>query len=102
MTTLFYDGTFEGLLSAVFEIYDLKLTQVKLLKSEWYVSAMFENKIKVITNEAHYNRVLKGLHQKLSPAGLQRLYMAHIAEIENEENNLVGYIRYVFDSPQNI
>ncbi len=102
MTTLFYDGTFEGLLSAVFEIYELKLTQVKLQTGEWYASAMFENRINVITNEVHVNRVLKGLQQKLSPIGLQRLYMAHIAEMENEDDNLIGYIRYVFDSPQNI
>ena len=102
MTTLFYDGTFEGLLSAVFEIYELKLAHVKLQKGELYASAMFEEKITVITSEAHANRVLKGLHQKLSPTGVQRLYMAHIAEMENEENNLIGYIRYAFDSPKNI
>ncbi|RZA02544.1 MAG: DNA metabolism protein [Sphingobacteriaceae bacterium] len=102
MTTLFYDGTFEGLLSAVFEIYELKLTQVKLQKGDWYTSALFEDKINVITCEAHANRVLKGLQQKLSPSGVQRIYMAHMAEMENEENNLIGYIRYVFDSPKNI
>jgi probable DNA metabolism protein len=102
MTTLFYDGTFEGLLSAVFEIYERKLTLVKLQKGERYHSALFEEVLTVTTSEVHSNRVLKGLQQKLSPAGVQRLYMAHIAEMENEENNLVGYIRYVFDSPKNI
>ena len=102
MTTLFYDGTFEGLLSVVFEIYERKLTLVKLQKGDCYNSALFEDVLTIITSEAHANRVLKGLHQKLSPTGVQRLYMAHIAEMENEENNLVGYIRYVFDSPKNI
>ncbi len=102
MTTLFYDGTFESLLSVVFEIYERKLTLVKLQKGKWYSTALFENKLNIITNEANTNRVLKGLRQKLSPSGLQQLYIAHLAEIENEEATLIGYIRYVFDSAQNI
>jgi len=102
MTTLFYDGTFEGLLSAVFEIYERKLSLVKLQKGEWYSSALFENVVIVTTSEANANRVLKGLRQKLSPGGMQRLYIAHLAEMENEEDNLIGYIRHVFNSTQNI
>jgi probable DNA metabolism protein len=102
MTTLFYDGTFEGLLTAIFEIYDRKLTLVRLQKGDVQAGAMFEDTLKVITNEIYAGRVLKGLRQKLSPNGVQRLYIAHMAEMDNEENNLVGYIRYVFDSTQNI
>jgi probable DNA metabolism protein len=102
MTTLFYDGSFEGLLTAVYEIYDRKLGLVKLQKGELYDSGMFEDTLKIITSDAYAARVLKGLRIKLSPNAVQRLYIAHMAEIANEENNLVGYIKYVFDSTQNI
>ncbi|MDB5110092.1 MAG: hypothetical protein JWR67_1206 [Mucilaginibacter sp.] len=102
MTILFYDGTFEGLLSAVFEIYERKLMQVKLQKGEWYNSALFAEVLKITTSEVNANRVLKGLRQRLSPAAVQRLYIAHMAEMENEEITLIGYIRYVFDTPKNI
>ncbi|MDB5009807.1 MAG: hypothetical protein JWQ06_596 [Mucilaginibacter sp.] len=102
MTILFYDGTFEGLLSAVFEIYERKLMQVKLQKGEWYNSALFVEALKITTSEVNANRVLKGLRQRLSPAAVQRLYIAHMAEMENEETTLIGYIRYVFDTPKNI
>ncbi|MFD2871227.1 TIGR03915 family putative DNA repair protein [Mucilaginibacter ximonensis] len=102
MTTLFYDGTFEGLLTAVYEIYDRKLALVKLFKGRRQAGAMFEETLDVITNEAYATRVLKGLRKKLSPNGVQRLYIAHMAEMDDEENNLVGYIRYVFDSAENI
>jgi probable DNA metabolism protein len=102
MTTLFYDGSFEGLLTAIFEIYERKLGLIKLQKGEWYEGAMFEETLKVITDDACAARVLKGLRKKLSPNAVQRLYISHMAEIANEENNLVGYIRYVFDSLQNI
>jgi probable DNA metabolism protein len=102
MTTLFYDGSFEGLLTVVFEIYDRKLTLIKLQKDEIYESALFENTLKIHTNDGYATRVLKGLRQKLTPNGVQRLYIAHMAEIPGDENNLIGYIRYVFDSGQNI
>ena len=102
MTTLIYDGTFEGLLTAVFEIYEQRLTHVRMQKGEWRNTALFENVIKVVTENTRATRVLKGLKQKISAQGLQRLYAAHMAEMETEDDNLIGYIRYVFDSSQNV
>jgi probable DNA metabolism protein len=102
MTTLIYDGTFEGLLTAVFEIYEHRLTHVHIQKGEWHNTVLFENVIKVVTENSRAGRVLKGLKQKLSAQGLQRLYAAHMAEMEGEDDNLIGYIRYVFDSPKNV
>jgi probable DNA metabolism protein len=102
MTRLIYDGTFEGLLTAVFEIYDRRLTQVNLQKAGVASQALFENVLTVITDESRANRVLKGLRQKLSATAVQRVYIAHLSGIENEENNLVGYMRYAFDAKQNI
>lgn len=102
MTTLIYDGTFEGLLTAVFEVYDRKLDKVNLQKNGTDTSAMFEDKLQVITDEARANRVLKGLSRKISAMGVQRLYAAHLAEMDGEDNNLMGYLRYAFDAKQNI
>jgi len=102
MYTLIYDGTFEGLLTAVFEIYELKLFHVKLIKGEWHSRALFEEVLHIITDEKRAGRVLNGLRKKLSAAGIQRLYIAHMAEMEQEESTLIGFIRYVFDSDQNI
>jgi probable DNA metabolism protein len=102
MTTLIYDGSFEGLLTAVFEIYEHKLQHVKIQKGEWLSIALFEDVIKVITDQSRAGRVLQKLQQKLSPAGLQRLYAAHMAGMDDEDGMLVGYIRYVIDSNQNV
>lgn len=102
MTRLIYDGTFEGLLTAVFEIYDRKLKQVTIQQMGFSDSALFEDVLTVITDEMRAARVLKGLREKLSANGVQRVYVAHLAGIENEENNIVGFIRYAFDEKQNI
>jgi probable DNA metabolism protein len=102
MTTLIYDGTFEGLLTTVFEIYEHKLQHIKIQKGEWLCTALFEEVITVVTDENRAGRVLQGLQQKLSAPGLQRLYAAHLAGMDEEDVTIVGYIRYVFDSSQNV
>ena len=102
MTTLIYDGTFEGLLTAVFEVYDRQLDKVNLQKNGYNNNAMFEDTLQVITDEARAARVLKGLQQKVSSIGIQRVYAAHLTEIESDSNTLMGYIRYAFDTAQNI
>jgi probable DNA metabolism protein len=102
MTRLIYDGTFEGLLTVVFEIYDRKFNQVTIQKAGDSDSAMFEDVLNVSTDEHRATRVLTGLRKKLSANGVQRVYVAHLAGIINEENNIVGFIRYAFDSKQNI
>jgi len=102
MTRLIYDGTFEGLLTAVFEIYERKLNYINLQKIGVASTAMFEDVINVITDNSRASRVLNGLKKKLSANGVQRVYIAHMSEIENDENNIVGFIRHVFDAGRNI
>lgn len=102
MTRLIYDGTFEGLLTVIFEIYDRKLGQVNVQKAGDADSAMFEEVLNVSTDEYRATRVLNGLRDKLSANGIQRVYVAHLAGIDNEENSIVGFIRYAFDSKANI
>ena len=102
MTTLLYDGTFEGLLTAVYEVYERRLQYVNLQKGEWSHTALFDDVLRITTDTNKTNRVLRGLKLKLSGMGLQRLYAAHVAEMEGEDNTILGYIRYVFDAGQNI
>ncbi|WP_345951930.1 TIGR03915 family putative DNA repair protein [Mucilaginibacter sp. PAMB04274] len=102
MTTLVYDGSFEGLLTAVFEIYEHKLQQVKIQKGEWLSAALFEDVIKIVTDQNRAGRVLQGLQQRLATASMQRLYAIHMAGFDGEDATIIGYIRYVFDSEINV
>ena len=102
MTRLIYDGTFEGLLTAVFEIYERRLQDVYIQKTGFSNEAMFEDIISVVTDDTRATRVSKGLSKKLSPEGMKRIYIAHLGEFENVDNNILGFIRYAFDSKQNI
>ena len=63
---------------------------------------MFENIVTITTDNVRAARVLDGLKKKLSPNSVQRLYIAHLAGIENEDNTILGYIKYAFDTRRNI
>ncbi len=41
MQLLVYDGTFAGFLSAVFEVYEYKLSDVKIVKQSQYLVSVF-------------------------------------------------------------
>ena len=100
MITLIYDGTFEGLLTVVFEVYEHKLDQVKICRENMMQPNFFDDKRSILSDPAKANRVLKGLHQRLSAGGVQRLYAAYLSEIEGEEDNLLAFIRYAFSTKE--
>lgn len=102
MITLIYDGTFEGLLTAVFEIYEHKLTEVSICPEHLLQPNFFDAKRSIVSDTVKANRVLKGLHQRLAAGGVQRLYAAHLSEIAGEEDNLLGFIRYAFSTNETI
>jgi probable DNA metabolism protein len=102
MIKLHYDGTFEGLLAVIFTLYDRKISRFTIERAEWQTTAFFEDVIDVPTDNAQATRVLKGLRQKLSPDGIQRVYIAHLGAGVEDDNAIAGYIKYAFDSPVNI
>jgi probable DNA metabolism protein len=102
MTKLHYDGTFEGLLTAIFTLYDRKISRFTIERGVWQTTALFEDVINVHTDNVQATRVLKGLRQKLSPDGIQRVYIAHLGAGVEDDNAIAGYIKYAFDSPVNI
>jgi probable DNA metabolism protein len=102
MTTLLYDGSFEGLLTAVFEIYEHKLAEVRICPEHLLEPNFFDDKRSITSDMVKANRVLKGLQQRLAAGGVQRLYAAHLSEIKGEEANLLGFIRYAFSTNETI
>src|ERR1700753_1018789 len=102
MIRLFYDGTFEGLLTVVFELYDRKIPLYTIQKGEHASTALFEDVLNVITDSDRSERVLNGLYTRLSPAAVERLYIAHLADVPGGDMHLAGFIRHAFDSRYNV
>jgi probable DNA metabolism protein len=97
-----YDGSFEGFLSAVFDVYEYRYDHVEFSKEENYQSILFGAAHIVATDETKTKRVWLGLKQKLSATALMNVYKTFLSEKQGIEVILLYYIRYVFASKTNI
>lgn len=102
MQTVLYNGSFEGLLCAVFDVYDYKFNDVSICSRENFNGNIFEKVHVANDNPRHSERVWKGLEKKLSADALKSLYRAFLSELPGIENTLLQYIQYVFSSTEAI
>lgn len=98
MRTVVYDGSFEGFLCAVFDVYEYKLTDVELVPSHKHQPSMFAEPHFVNHDLKHSDRVWKGLGKKLSLEAQKQVYRTFLSELDSIENTLLQYIQYVFAS----
>ena len=101
-TLLVYDGSFDGFLTAVFEVYELHLDQVSVHKIGGEQEYLFGNKREVVTDTAKADRLWKGIVKRSSPGSTARLYYAFLSEKSGIENLLLRYTQYLFGSDRQI
>lgn len=98
MQLLVYDGSFEGFLTAVFDVYEYKFSSVDFASGDNYQNNIFDSVHEVITDETRSARVWAGLERKLSAKACGELYKAFLSEQKGIENTLLHYIQYAFAS----
>lgn len=99
---LTYDGTFNGFLSTIFDIYDYKIEDVIIKKNLLFTDELFADNQNVITDPLKAKRVIKGLKNIIESNGISTLHFAFQSEIESIENTLLSVIKYAFSEKQNI
>lgn len=99
MQTLCYDGTFAGLLTAVFEVYEHKYTTVTIVPDSQRQGNLFGDFITVYTDDAKAARVLAGLRKNLSADMANSIYKSFLSEEVGMENKLLQFIKYAFSTP---
>ena len=99
MTTYIFDGSLEGLLTAIFEFYDRKEKAVQLIWDKHYQPSMLDEALEIINDEAKAKRVWEGLKKKLSPDWRTRFYKSYLSEDPQTFQDLFDFARYIFDNP---
>lgn len=97
-TILIYDGTFDGFLTAVYQVFDEKLDTVQILQPKHYEPDMFSSSQEVITDIKKSKRVWKSLIVKASRKGAFELHKTFLSEIKGVEALLLRYIIYVYST----
>jgi probable DNA metabolism protein len=102
MTTLVYDGSFTGWLTAVFEVFEYKFADAGIQPEHRYQEELLHQKHVVITSEEKSSRVWKKLGDIISRSALRQLYQTFLSEENNMENMLLNYVRYVLTTPVSV
>ncbi|WP_129716926.1 TIGR03915 family putative DNA repair protein [Pedobacter sp. SYP-B3415] len=112
MKIFIFDGSLEGLLTAVFEYFERRDKghrrswqpgdAVLRTKESWHPDA-FSTEIHIHSDPEKASRVWKGLEKRLDRAALRRLYCCYLAEKPAALDQLFGFCNYVFSggSPDN-
>lgn len=102
MVHVVFDGSFDGLLTAIFEVYEYKHKLVNVVHEQHYQSSMFDVIHLVRTDDTKAARVWKGLKQKLSARATGHFYKAFLCEEKAMPNQLCAYARHAFSRKENI
>ncbi|HEY0741587.1 MAG TPA: DNA metabolism protein, partial [Chryseosolibacter sp.] len=86
MTThLVYDGTFDGFLSCIFEVYDRKLSAFSIVRRKHLQPSLSMEQVHVPTDSAKSQRVWTGLKKHLSNTKCNELYKSFLSELPEIE-----------------
>lgn len=103
MTILSYDNTFEGFLTAVFEIFEFKYVHPKIIKHTDLQQNLFVETIEIVTNIEKSDRVIKRLNEQIGTNGVRCLIYAFLSEKKDVENSILKVIEYAVENPsQNV
>ena len=91
-TTLIYDGSFNGFLTAVFIAFEERLKVVDIQKNGQGQNGLFSETETIFTNVEKAKRVWNGVRSK-SYNAISNIYFAYLSEAEGVEMMLFNYIK---------
>lgn len=90
--TYIYDGSFEGLLSIVFDCYIKKVIPTKIISKDFVEPNFLEQIEKKITDHKKSNRIFNGIVKNISYETLYNSYYAFLSNSKEKEINILKYL----------
>ena len=91
-----FDGSYYGLLTAVFESFERKNFNVNIAEKDNFLGSMFDETVEIITDTEKAKRVLDGLKKKLKSQDFQKIYWAFLSEDQKARNAIFYIIQQLF------
>lgn len=99
MTTYIFDGSLEGLLTAIFEFYERKPGKIQLVSEKYFQPKILEETFEVVSDDVKAKRVWSGLKKKIGHEWQMRFYKTYLSESEESFQHLFDFACYIFDNP---
>lgn len=96
MNYLIYDGSFPGLLTAIYQAFKARIKIAGIILEEEYQAGLFSNKIIVETELDKSDKVYEAVKDKISPKSLRKIYRVYLSETENSGLLIYQYLQLGF------
>lgn len=96
MKAYLYDGTFEGLMTAIFEAFYGRERPDGICSEVDYRPSLAAVPVRVETDRAKADRVFRGIREKISPAALEKVTYAWLSEAEGSGLAIYDYLKLGF------
>ena len=90
-----YDGTFEGLLTAIFYAYSSKVS-CNIVSYKNYTPSLLTEVNEINTDKNLFNRVYNSILKRLDYVVLKNIYYLYLSEIKNSENIILSYLKLCY------
>lgn len=103
MITLLYDGTFEGLLTCIYDGFYYK-TNISCIynKNSNYIPLLLDNIIDVNTDLIKFSKVKSSIIKKINNLCLKKIYMTYLSNYNDKEILIFNYLKIAFNIGWNI
>ena len=95
--TYLYDGTFDGLLTIIFDCYCNKCFPQKVIPTSDYVENFLDNVVSIETDYEKSKRVFNGIEKSICHEALYNSYYAFLSDDKEKEINILKYVCTGFD-----
>ena len=100
MTTLLYDGSFDGLMTAIFEVFEYRYVEVEIKNKENFVQEnMFAEIHEVVTQNEKSERVLNKLEKIIGKSGIHQLLVVYLSENPQSEQLILSVVKQSVKHP---
>lgn len=101
-TIYIYDGTFEGLLTAVFEAFFHHSDPMDIVKASNYQEDLLSLPVDIITDPKKSDRVAAGISSKLGNTVLENCYYTYLSELPGCGKMVYEYVKLGFSVGRNL
>ncbi|WHH61021.1 TIGR03915 family putative DNA repair protein [Petroclostridium sp. X23] len=93
MLNYIYDGTFEGLLTAIYEAYYRRQVPEKIVSQHGFQQELLYENIYIETDDEKADKVYLSIREKISPQALQHVFYVFLSECDEAGTWIYQYLR---------
>ena len=100
---LLYEPSFEGWLSAVYQVYERRMQHdesLQLIAEDRYIPSLISGATTIITDDEQAQKVLKKLNKLLGRSGMRQILWGFLSEKDNIGTTLFHIVKYAIDYPK--